>query len=252
MNGYRAIGGWQRAKAMPVSVAWVAASISIGVAGLAAKQRQMGFSICFDHPENWSDLVAVPWHLLINIADPASWMLNWAAMIMAMMSLIALPMSMNVEKRSFIVMRARMSGLFMLGYLMPWIAAGIGYFLLRLLVMLDPDRPVLFQIAAFSTALCWQALPVRAFHVAACHRVEPLGARGMSAWRSAHRFGLLYGWRCFVTGWHIMLCMAFAPHNWAAALLIPLASIIERSRHRYSAWPGFVTIAALAIVALLG
>ena len=58
MNGYRAIGGWQRAKAMPVSVAWVAASISIGVAGLAAKQRQMGLSICFDHPENWSDLVA--------------------------------------------------------------------------------------------------------------------------------------------------------------------------------------------------
>ena len=121
--------------------------------------------------------------------------LMFAAM---MVPLIGAPVA-HVRDRSFAERRARAVALFVAGYGLPWLAAGI--VLLLLAAWIVASGSALALAAAVAGIALWQVSPAKQQCLNRCHAHTELAAFGLKADLDVLRFGLTHA------GWCIGACM---------------------------------------------
>ncbi|ESX30067.1 MULTISPECIES: DUF2182 domain-containing protein [unclassified Mesorhizobium] len=192
---------------------------------------------------------------VLAVSAPSAQVLTWLAMILAMMPpLLATPL-LHVWQRSFSRRRVRAVALFVLGYAIVWLAAGI--FLVSGSLVLENVASVVGvpPIAAASLlALLWQVVPLKQLSLNRCHRQPPLAAYGFRAETDAARYGASYSVWCVIECWALMLLPLAADHplHWFIMVAVTLMTIVERAgvprAPRWgAAWPGFAQPATSAL-----
>ncbi|MBX3503570.1 MAG: DUF2182 domain-containing protein [Alphaproteobacteria bacterium] len=149
---------------------------------------------------------------------------HWLAMIAAMMLPLALPMARHVAWRSLWPERHRAMGWFALGYLAPWLVAGVACGALAWLA--EDSRPA--AMVAFLIAAAWHWTPARRATLRRCHRILPVAPGGHAGRRSCLAFGLFHGRACVMTCGPLMVALVLAGHHPAAMLLVALVTLAER------------------------
>ena len=139
--------------------------------------------------------------------------------------------------------------LFLLGYTIPWIVAGV---VLGALTVTIGSIARVAGLPAVGLAilliLLWQATPLKQRCLNLCHSQPPLAPFGLRAEIDVFEYGLSHGLWCVGTCWLLMLLplLGEGSLHWAAMVLMMLVSIKERSGAmrpaRWAAalpgWPG--------------
>jgi predicted metal-binding membrane protein len=164
---------------------------------------------------------------------PSTLLLAWLAMMLAMMPpLLARPL-LHVWRRSLRRRRMRASALFVFGYAVVWLAAGV--LLITGSLVLGSVAPTFgvppIAIAALVT-LTWQATPPKQKCLNRCHGRPPLAAFGLRAETDALRFGATHGFWCVGACWALMMLplAAEGPLHWPVMAAVMFVSIMERAR----------------------
>ena len=179
-------------------------------------------------------------------SNPASFVLLWGAMLLAMMAPLLAPPLLHVWRRSLTRRRVRAVALFLLGYAVVWVAAGsllaAGAFTLGSVAQAAGLPPL--AIAAL-VLVGWQATPVKQISLNRCHGRPPLAAFGLRAEADALRYGANHGVWCVGACWAFMLLPLATDGllHWTMMVLVMLIAIVERARvpgaARWgAAWPG--------------
>jgi predicted metal-binding membrane protein len=156
--------------------------------------------------------------LVLNLPAPLA--LSWVVMTAAMMPpVIAAPLR-HIHNRSFARRRARAMVLFVAGYMLAWMAAGVGLQAVALAARsAAPASWAYFDVAAV-TALLWQISPAKQWCLNRCHRRPHLAAFGAAADRDAFEFGLMNGVSCVGACWGLMLPMLLVQHGHMLAMIV--------------------------------
>lgn len=174
----------------------------------------------------------------------SGFLVHWLAMIAAMMLPLALPMARHVASRSLWPNRHRAIGWFTLGYLAPWMVAGLACGTLVWLV----DGSRLAPIVALVLAALWHWTPGRRAALRRCHRILPVAPDGSEGRRSCLAFGLFHGRACVTTCGPLMVAIVLVGHHPAAMLVVALLTLAERCWPRLpQAAIGAVPLALLAL-----
>jgi predicted metal-binding membrane protein len=146
-------------------------------------------------------------------SSPASLALGWALMLAAMMlPLLSAPVR-HVRARSFAQRRARAIMLFIMGYAMIWMAAGVVLLALSVVVQLIPlESSLLVALVAF-IALVWQCSPVKQRCLNRGHAHPELAAFGAAGDIDALRFGFRHAVWCVGSCWALMLLPLLVSHG---------------------------------------
>ena len=165
----------------------------------------------------------------IGSAFAAKLVSDWALMIAAMMAPLVVAPLQHLRDRSFARRRARATALFLLGYLIAWMAAGAG-----LLTLAEAARASSlaeepgFALAAAAAAL-WQASPAKQWALNRCCRRPQLAAFGAAADGGALDFGLAHGAACVGACWALMALLLFSGRGHLAGMaLVALFTFAER------------------------
>jgi len=110
----------------------------------------------------------------------------WTLMIVAMMFPFILETVRYIAGSSLWPRRHRSIALFLIGYLVPWLAPGLAVWLLH---EFEWGRHWLLTPAAFLVAAAWLRTLISQSADAACHRGYPLAPSGWLADRTAVRYG---------------------------------------------------------------
>jgi predicted metal-binding membrane protein len=154
--------------------------------------------------------------------------LSWCLMVMAMMAPLMLEPLRWLAFQSFRHRRHKAIFLFLIGFLLPWMIAGVAAVWLR---TLDGNNPLLAPVT-FVLAALWVLVPVRRHALVFCHRTVPLAPSGWNADRDCLRYSLLIGASCIVTCGFLMLACALTGHNLVAMLGGTALSALERRSFR--------------------
>ncbi len=128
-------------------------------------------------------------------------------MLLAMMSPRWLPALRHVAFRSLRQRRWRAMGAFVLGWLLPWLVAGLPVWIWQGAMTV----PTVALVPLFAGAVLWQRLPARQRLLLRCHRTQPLAASGWRADGDCLRFGLNQGVDCLKTCGLLMLALSLSP-----------------------------------------
>jgi Predicted metal-binding integral membrane protein (DUF2182) len=146
---------------------------------------------------------------------PLQEFLNWCLMVVAMMVPLMLSPMRWLAFQSFRQRRHRAISLFLAGFLVPWMAVGVG---VAWLLTSDWGRNFYLAPAVFVVAALWVLLPVRTRALAYCHLTMPLAPSGWKADRDCLRFGATIGGSCVGTCGLLMLACGLTGHNLIAML----------------------------------
>jgi predicted metal-binding membrane protein len=141
--------------------------------------------------------------------------LNWSIMVVAMMVPIMLDPLRWVAFQSFRHRRHRAILLFLVGFLLPWMAVGV---VVAWLPTFDWGRNPLMASGLFGLAALWVLVPVRRNALVFCHLRIPLAPSGWNADRDCLRFSLIVGASCVATCGFLMMACAITGHNLVAML----------------------------------
>jgi predicted metal-binding membrane protein len=143
---------------------------------------------------------------------PAMLMLDWCAMLLAMMPpLLGEPLA-HLRRRSLARRRARAISAFVAGYGAVWLAAGIILLAAAMAIAAAATAmgvPVLLAVGGIAVA--WQMTPARQICLNRCHWLPRLSAFGFAADRDCVSFGLAHGFWCAATCAPLMLPPLVAP-----------------------------------------
>lgn len=188
-------------------------------------------SICLSGPV-WSGLSLQTVGLVLVLNPPTELVFGWVIMIAAMMSpLLAGPLGL-LHSRSHREARGIAIALFVGGYAVVWIGAGIVAIGLALVAqVVVPNSPVPL-VAALAVAAIWQASPLKQVALNRSQRHPNTSAFAPRVWRDAFLFGVSHGAWCSLSCWALMLSLGFV-HSWhivgmAAATLLIWAERLER------------------------
>lgn len=160
----------------------------------------------------------------------ASGAFAWLLMVAAMMFPLVADAVRTTAARSLWARRHRAIGMFLIGYVAPWLIAGSAILVLAVLAAsLRPSLSWLWVAAAFAGAAIWQLTPVKMRALRACHRTMPLAPRGWRADRDCVRYGWTIGGRCVVSCWAMMLACVLAGHSLPAMLCVSAVAAAERN-----------------------
>lgn len=159
--------------------------------------------------------------------NPASLAAGSALMFAAMMLPLLGPPLRHLRDRGLARRRARATALFLGGYGLPWIAAGVA-----LIVLADrivaADSPAVLALAIAAIA-GWQFSPAKQRCLNRCHAHSALAAFGPSADRDALRFGARHAAWCIASCSGLMLLpMLFPSVHLAGMAAITLWLASER------------------------
>jgi predicted metal-binding membrane protein len=159
-------------------------------------------------------------------------LLDWAAMTLAMMAPLTLPLLRHVVARSFASRRHRAVALFLAGALVPWLLAGLaGLPLLAAAPAWAIGAPWL-AASGFLLAAAWQLSPMKRTALRRCHLTLPLAAHGTRADVDCVRQGLVHARACISSCWAMMLAMMFAPYHPLVAVCMQGVVLAERRNCR--------------------
>lgn len=156
----------------------------------------------------WTLLLVQPHEAMVCVMPsmrwtPASLFTASALMFAAMMvPLIGAPV-LHVRERSFANRRRRATALFVAGYGVPWIAAGI-VLLLASSWVLAAESSLLLVVTIAAIAV-WQCSPMKQRCLNRGHAHTELSAFGVKADLDALRFGLGHAWWCAGSCFALML-----------------------------------------------
>jgi predicted metal-binding membrane protein len=179
--------------------------------------------------------------LALIFNSPARLANGWTLMLAAMMlPVVAAPLR-HVHDRSFARRRARAILLFVLGYFVVWMAAGLVLQLVALTAVWVAPMPLALGLA-FALAVAWQVTPAKQWCLNRCHRRPQLAAFGVAADRDAFNFGLTNGASCAGACWALMLPMLLAGDGQILAMiavtLLVFAERLERPAPLAWRWRG--------------
>jgi len=194
------------------------------------------------HPEWWTIGVgAVAWAVML----PHAWrtaghgvhhrmtlfaaIADWMVMVAAMMLPLLTGTVRFTASASLWARRHRAIGGFLLGYLAPWLAAGIAAVMLR---QLDWTHTYATPALCFLLAALWQRTVTYKRAQWACHRTWPIAPLGWHADRDCIRFGSFIGLACIRTCWPLMFACEFAGHSLVAMIGGMVVGFVERWRYR--------------------
>jgi predicted metal-binding membrane protein len=139
---------------------------------------------------------------------PAQLASEWALMIVAMMPPLIITSLQHIRDRSFARRRTWATVLFVMGYAVVWMTAGI-----VLQVMAFAARSALPPLLRFAIAgiiaSVWQVSPAKQWFLNRCHRRPELAAFGIAADRDVFAFGLTHGASCAGSCWALMVLTLF-------------------------------------------
>ncbi|MEM7152114.1 MAG: DUF2182 domain-containing protein [Myxococcota bacterium] len=171
----------------------------------------------------------------------------WMAMVVAMMLPLEVLHIRRVAFRSFLHVRRVGVGLFVLGYLMPWVvlAYPVAWVTIALGKFAAPIAVVLFLFSAG-----WTLTKTHERSLWSCHGGRPLPGRRWIWARHVFADGLRLGWTCLVLCWPMMLACALAGHP-AAAMV---GGLVFGYWLRFRLYPPYRWVAAgnLALAAWVG
>jgi predicted metal-binding membrane protein len=174
-------------------------------------------------------------------------LLSWVIMVMAMMLPILAIKGRDVAVRSFAARRDRAIGLFLIGYLVPWLAFGVLPALIVLVSTSDSRWPM---VVAFAGATLWAILPIRERGMLMSYGYTPVIApAGAEADRDCVRAGLAVGAWCLVSCGPLMLACAISGHQLVAVIAGATIGIVESRSFRTPKL--LVMLISAAVTALL-
>jgi predicted metal-binding membrane protein len=186
--------------------------------------------------------LTAPVDLAFAINSPAKIASGTVVMIIAMMSPLVVAPLRYLRQRTFARRRARSTLLFLAGYALSWMTAGMALqgFTLTLRGIV-PAAMGSFAAALLATML-WQISPAKQWCLNRCHRHPPLPAFGAQADRAAFIFGLTNGSACAGACWALMLLPLLMIHGhvigMCAVTLYVIAERIERPAPLGWRWRG--------------
>jgi predicted metal-binding membrane protein len=172
----------------------------------------------------WALLAAGAWLLLLltgdlpwqvhHVGHDSTSLTHWATMAMAMMLPATLPMLRAIAQTSLWQRRYRAPAIFLLGYLLVWVALGWGaigvWSLLGPRLSLEPTSA---SAVVLLLGAAWQLTVWDARFVKGTHRELSLPPHGWAADISAARFGVYHAGQCVGCCWLLMLSMV-PGHGW--------------------------------------
>jgi predicted metal-binding membrane protein len=180
--------------------------------------------------------------MVLAHSSPASLALGWALMLAVMMlPLLSAPVR-HVRARSFAQRRARAITLFIIGYAMMWMAAGVVLLALSAIMQLIPLESSLLVALITLIALVWQCSPIKQRCLNHGHAHPELAAFGTAGDIDALRFGFTHAVWCVGSCWVLMLLPLLVPHGhiavMAAVTLWLAAERLDRPRTPRWSWHG--------------
>lgn len=210
----------------------------------------------------WALLAGAAWVLLILTGDlplrgshahhDSTSIAHWSAMAMAMMLPATLPMLRAIAQRSLWQRRCRAPAVFLVAYLLTWVAIGaVAIALWSLLRPLFSVEPATASAAVLLCAAAWRLTRWDARLVKRTHRELSLAARGRAADLSCARFGLYHGGQC--VGACGLLMLAMVPgHGWGLMIGATAVSSWERlARRPHLRWCAAAVVALAAFTYLV-
>lgn len=157
--------------------------------------------------------------MLLAVSPPASLIMGWAAMLVAMMSPVLIAPICHLRLRSFADRRARSVALFVAGYAAVWMAMGYVLCAMALAMGIFAARSYLLLAGVALLTLVWQMSPLKQRCLNGCHGYTELAAFGREADFDALRFGVVHGIWCTGSCWALMLfpMLLSRGHLWAMA-----------------------------------
>jgi predicted metal-binding membrane protein len=180
--------------------------------------------------------------LAFAINYPAKFASGTVVMIIAMMSPLVVAPLRHVRERTFVRRRARSTLLFLAGYVLVWMSAGMALQAFALAVRGIVPTAIDGFGAAVVAAMLWQISPAKQWCLNRCHRHPHLAAFGTQADRAAFVFGLTNGSACAGACWALMLLPLLLIHGhvigMSAVTLFVIAERVERPAALGWRWRG--------------
>jgi predicted metal-binding membrane protein len=149
-------------------------------------------------------------------------------MVLAMMLPLAIAPLWHVRERSFARRRGRATALFVAGFIVVWMLAGVILQSVALLARLMVSEPLACFGLALAIALLWQVSPAKQWFLNRCHQRPPLAAFGFAADLDAVAFGVRNGALCAGACWALMLAMLLIGQGQLPAMIVvTLFSLME-------------------------
>ena len=206
-------------------------SLAIGSARLSVAS---GRRLMWRHPEWWSVALSItawmallsrPQHSAAHQSTAINLML-WLLMVVAMMFPLVMPQVRQAAFHSLWSRRHQAIGLFLTGYVVPWLAFG------ALVILTQREWPIDRRSAAIITILiaaAWQGSPSKRRALNNCHRIMPLAPRGWRANWDCLRFGLRIGAACVCACWALMLVCTASDHSILIMCVATIIAIYDRA-----------------------
>lgn len=188
--------------------------------------------------------------MLLEMNPFSSQLFGWGLMVIAMMlPKLIIPVQF-IYIRSFKRYRFFHALLFVLGYMIAWMLAGV--LMITVIIGFNLFMPMSFvpAMTIFSIAMIWQFSPLKQRFLNLGHDHHILPAFGWAASRDSMHFGLMHGVWCIGSGWALMLFPMLLPAGHNLAMLI--VTFIMLSEHlenpRFPQWQFDMRLKLLRII----
>src|SRR3569623_3589385 len=162
---------------------------------------------------------APSFQMLLAMNTPSALAAGWALMLVAMMFPILIPAICHIRLRSFGDRRARSVAIFVSGYVLVWMAAGVVLQAAALAIGLAAKPSYLQAVAVLLVACVWQFSPLKQLCLNRCHAQMELPAFGAAADLGVFRFGAIQGIACVGSCWALMLFPLLLPQGHVIAMM---------------------------------
>jgi predicted metal-binding membrane protein len=205
------------------------------------KVKGEGFKLTLQHHHHVQELSAT-W---------AGEFLWWIVMVIAMMFPLIVDCTRVTADRSLWARRNQAIFVFMLGYLAPWVLAGIviasGIFILHSQQWFRPAIAIPF---GFGLAALWQLTARKRRLLRSCHRTMPIAPHGWRANLGCLRYGWTIGRSCFFSCGPLMVACSLAGHGLSAMAGTGSIAAAERYISRPNQRILSATIAGLGLICM--
>lgn len=159
--------------------------------------------------------------------------LHWIVMIVAMMFPLLIGSTRHVAFSLPRKARHRGIFLFLAGYSMLWLLAGIFFSLLPVISeILVIERPSVIQpmisASGFLLAACIHWQPGRAVRMMTCSHTMPIRIQGAGLYRDTISYGLRTGYNCLALCWLPMFALVLNHHSIALMYIVTVVLLFER------------------------
>jgi predicted metal-binding membrane protein len=172
------------------------------------------------HPVTDSGVAPASLPLLLAIKPLFSLLAGWALMLVAMMAPTLIAPICHIIARSFKRRRARSVTLFVIGYAVIWIAAGVVLIATTLTLKLLMPQSYWPVVAVTIIAVVWQCSPIKQRCLNRSHNHRELAAFGTAADLDALHFGITHGVWCLGSCWALMLLPLMISYGHFAAMAV--------------------------------